>query len=75
MTDIDLNGIKISYGGKSTLIPFDPPLKSLREARERLVQMDKDALSALGTYILEWGPRVLYLPECTLQRYLEWPLK
>lgn len=48
MTDINLTHIKISYGGKQAVIPFDPPMKSLREARERLVQMDKDSLQALG---------------------------
>ncbi|KAF2708237.1 integral membrane protein-like protein [Pleomassaria siparia CBS 279.74] len=48
MTDINLNNIKISYGGKQAVIPFDPPMKSLREARERLVQMDKDSLQTLG---------------------------
>jgi len=48
MTDITLHNIKIKYGGKEVVIPFDPPMKSLREARERLVQMDKDALQMLG---------------------------
>lgn len=48
MTDIDLNGMKISYAGKKAFIPFDPPMKSMRDARERLVQMDKDANEALG---------------------------
>jgi hypothetical protein len=48
MTDIDLNGMKISYAGKQAFLPFDPPMKSMRDARERLVQMDKDANEALG---------------------------
>ncbi len=38
----------ISCGGKHNIIPFDPPMKSFREARERLVQMDQDALQTLG---------------------------
>lgn len=48
MTDIDLNQMKFSCGGQEVVITFDPPMKSLREARERLVQMDKDSLQALG---------------------------
>ncbi len=48
MTDVTLNAMTISCGGKNNIIPFDPPLKSFREARERLVQMDQDALQTLG---------------------------
>lgn len=48
MTDIDLNQMRFSCGGQSSVITFDPPMKSLREARERLVQMDKDTLRILG---------------------------
>jgi len=48
MTDIDLNQMKFSCGGQTNTITFDPPMKSLREARERLVQMDKDTLQILG---------------------------
>lgn len=44
MTDIDLGCMKFSNG--STVV-FEPPMKSLREARERLVHMDKEALSIL----------------------------
>lgn len=47
MTDIDLSAMKFSCGGQTTTIPFNPPMKSLREARERLVQMDKDTLQIL----------------------------
>ncbi|KAF2130757.1 integral membrane protein-like protein [Dothidotthia symphoricarpi CBS 119687] len=45
MTDIDLSSMKFSNG---STVAFDPPLKSLRETRERLVQMDKEALKTLG---------------------------
>lgn len=48
ITDINLNEMKISYHGKQAVIAFDPPMKSFSEARERLVQMDQDALKALG---------------------------
>ncbi|KAF2116909.1 integral membrane protein-like protein [Lophiotrema nucula] len=48
MTDININCMQFEYAGKHGTITFDPPLKSLREARERLVQLDKDALQALG---------------------------
>ncbi|KAF2654071.1 integral membrane protein-like protein [Lophiostoma macrostomum CBS 122681] len=48
MTDISQNEMKFQYAGKQAIIPFDPPLKSLREARERLVQMDKDSTQSLG---------------------------
>jgi hypothetical protein len=47
MTDITLNEMKFSCGGQSSTITFDPPMKSLCEARERLVQMDKDTLQIL----------------------------
>lgn len=41
--------MKFTYGsGQTATIPFEPPLKSLREARERLVQLDKDALETLN---------------------------
>ncbi|KAH7392635.1 integral membrane protein-like protein [Pyrenochaeta sp. MPI-SDFR-AT-0127] len=48
MTDIDLGQMKFSCGNQQAVVAFDPPMKSLREARERLVQMDKDTLQALG---------------------------
>lgn len=48
LTDVTLNDIKFNCGGQHIVIPFDPPMKALREARERLVQLDKDALNALG---------------------------
>lgn len=48
MTDIDLNHIKFNCGSQQSSITFDPPMKAMREARERLVQLDKDALQVLG---------------------------
>ncbi|KAJ4297697.1 hypothetical protein N0V90_005592 [Kalmusia sp. IMI 367209] len=48
LTDVTLNDMKFNCSGQQVIIAFDPPMKSLREARERLVQLDKDALEALG---------------------------
>jgi len=48
MTDVDLTGMTINYSGNQVTIPFSPPMKSMREARERLVKMDEDARRALG---------------------------
>jgi hypothetical protein len=47
MTDISLNEMKFACNGQQHTIVFDPPMKSLREARERVVQLDKDALNLL----------------------------
>lgn len=48
MTDVDLSGMTFTCGGKTQRIPFDPPLKSYREVRERVVEMDKECVDALG---------------------------
>jgi hypothetical protein len=48
MTDISLSGMKFTCNGQQHAIAFDPPMKSFREARERTVQLDKDALQILG---------------------------
>ncbi|KAI4605284.1 hypothetical protein J4E83_010709 [Alternaria metachromatica] len=48
MVDINLNQMVLSCGGQQAVIAFDPPMKAMREARERLVQLDKDALQTLG---------------------------
>jgi len=47
MTDISLNEMKFLCNGQHHTIVFDPPMKSLREARERVVQLDKNALQVL----------------------------
>ncbi|KAH8730584.1 hypothetical protein GQ44DRAFT_449017 [Phaeosphaeriaceae sp. PMI808] len=47
LSDINLNDMKITCNGRQHAIAFDPPMKSLREARERVVQLDKDALRIL----------------------------
>ncbi|KZM18840.1 uncharacterized protein EKO05_0006537 [Ascochyta rabiei] len=47
MTDITLTSMSFRCGGQTSTIAFDPPMHSLREARERVVQMDKDALQIL----------------------------
>lgn len=48
MTDISLNEMKFMCKGEQHSITFDPPMKSLREVRERVVQLDKEALQVLG---------------------------
>ncbi|KAF2639422.1 integral membrane protein-like protein [Massarina eburnea CBS 473.64] len=48
MTDVTLNDMKFDCGGQQISIPFDPPMKSYREARDRVVQLDKEALHILG---------------------------
>ncbi|KAF2203874.1 hypothetical protein GQ43DRAFT_461221 [Delitschia confertaspora ATCC 74209] len=50
MTDISLDHLMLSYSGHKVTLPLSPPMSSLREARERLVQMDKDAIAALGRH-------------------------
>ena len=47
MTNIDLTGMTIACGGTSYPIPFDPPMSSYRDARERVVEMDEKCLEAL----------------------------
>ncbi len=39
--------MSLSCGDKSYRVPFDPPLKSYRETRERVVEMDKSCRSTL----------------------------
>ncbi|KAF1951036.1 integral membrane protein-like protein [Byssothecium circinans] len=48
MTDVTLADMKFQCGGQQLTIPFDPPMGSYREARDRVVQLDKDALRILG---------------------------
>jgi len=45
---MDLNSLHIRCGGALYTIPLDPPLSSLKEARERVVQMDREAIAGLG---------------------------
>lgn len=48
LTDISLGSMSIEAGGRKFTIPLEPPMQSWREARERLVQMDKNCLDGLG---------------------------
>lgn len=48
MSGIDLTGLTILCAGKSHRVPFDPPLTSYAQARDRVVQLDKRCLAALG---------------------------
>jgi putative heme iron utilization protein len=51
MTDIDLNQMVFSVGEQTSTVTFDPPMKSLREARERLVQMTRKPCRFLAAAI------------------------
>jgi hypothetical protein len=48
LTSITLNELTIRAGSQTFKLPFNPPLSSYREARERLVALDKEASTALG---------------------------
>ncbi|KAM0695333.1 hypothetical protein Q7P36_005692 [Cladosporium allicinum] len=50
LTAMDLTGMDFIAGSsnKHYRIPFDPPLESYREARERVVAMDKTCVAALN---------------------------
>ena len=48
MTDISLNSMTFACHGKSYSITLSPPMTSYRDARERAVQLDREALKGLG---------------------------
>ena len=48
LTSLTHSGLGIEANGKAYTIPFEPPMKSFSEARERVVKLDNDAISALG---------------------------
>jgi hypothetical protein len=47
MTDIDMGGLTLACQGRTHRIPLEPPMKSYREARERVVQLDKECCQRL----------------------------
>lgn len=47
LESMQLDSLAIRCGGKLYTIPLSPPLASLKEARERVVQMDQDAIRGL----------------------------
>lgn len=66
MLDMDLSSLTLSCHGKTYRTPLDPPMKSYREARERVVELDKECRKALGqsdvavkAYIPPKGPGVV----------------
>ncbi|KAF2157788.1 hypothetical protein K461DRAFT_274018 [Myriangium duriaei CBS 260.36] len=65
ITDITLSTLTIASSSGSHSIPFDPPMSSFRDARERLVVMDKECVAALGRSditVREWVvPRGVFL--------------
>ncbi|KAF2169815.1 hypothetical protein M409DRAFT_20229 [Zasmidium cellare ATCC 36951] len=48
MTDVDLNELTLSCQGKTYRVPFEPAMSSYREARKRVVELDKECRKALG---------------------------
>lgn len=48
MSGVDLKGMVFVRGKQTYRVPFDPPMKSYSEARERVVEMDKNCTQALG---------------------------
>ena len=48
VTGVDLTKMTFEAAGKTYSIPFEPPLSSYRETRERVVEMDKQCLEALN---------------------------
>ncbi|KAI5195028.1 hypothetical protein E4T39_08397 [Aureobasidium subglaciale] len=48
ITDASLDHIAFECAGLKYRTPLEPPMTSFREARERLVQMDKECVEALG---------------------------
>lgn len=47
MTDVDLHGLALSCHGRTYRVPIEPAMSSYREARERVVELDKDCRKAL----------------------------
>ncbi|KAK3675191.1 hypothetical protein LTR78_005125 [Recurvomyces mirabilis] len=47
MSGVDLQGLTLITSGKTHRVPFSPPLTSLGEVRERVVIMDREAVTAL----------------------------
>ena len=66
MANISLDSMTFVCGGQTYHIPFEPPMTSFREARERVVEMDKECLKGLDKSditITEFAPPVgLYAP-------------
>jgi len=48
LEDMTLSSLVIRSSGGLFTVPLTPPLSSWREARERLIAMDQDAVKALG---------------------------
>lgn len=48
MTDITLESMTLSCHGRDYRIPVEPAMSSYREARERVVELDKECRKALG---------------------------
>lgn len=69
MTAITLDSMTFLANGKAYTIPFTPPLTSYREARERVVAMDRESTAALhrSPTTIKTPPPVLQQPLFLLQ--------
>lgn len=59
LTDVSLTTLTLTCHNRTIHIPFDPPLTSYRETRERVVELDKQAREALGqssVTVTQWLP-------------------
>src|SRR6266487_1685476 len=57
LIDIDLTKMTITAGGRLFNVPFTPPMSNFKETRERLIKMDQECLTGLGTItIKEYRP-------------------
>jgi hypothetical protein len=45
---VKLDRLTIAAGGQTFVVPLDPPMSSLKDARERLVDMDKQSVAGLN---------------------------
>jgi len=66
IADISLTHLSFSCAGETYQTPFEPPMTSYREARERVVEMDKECVGGLGRsditvmeYIPPHGPYLI----------------
>ena len=48
ISDVTLDNMTLSCHGRDYRIPFEPAMTSYREARERVVELDKECRKALG---------------------------
>lgn len=66
IADVDLNAMTFVCGAETYKVAFNPPMQSLRDTRERVIEMDKECLQGLGKSEITVGqfvpPTGIYLP-------------